>query len=252
MFCACGCGQETKIARVTNKKRGWIKGQLLRNVYGHSAIKYLAHYQGRDKWIVQNQNKHLCQCGCGGYVEVKKHHFSQGIAKFIWGHHARTEKIKNILRECNSMRCGELSPRWKEDRSSIRGRIRCKVDFTKKQKREIYLRDEGICQSCGTFCLLNVGVKDPCKANIDHIVSVKDGGTNNINNGQILCLICHKMKHSAKANRMNSGKPRTGNPEPSSQSEKVQRLLECSDTLNNQISVRPERDDIVQSDRNIG
>ena len=48
------------------------------------------------------------------------------------------------------------------------------------------------------------------------------------------------------AKRVNSGKPRTGNPEPSSQSEKVQRLLESSDTLNNQISALPERDDIVQ------
>ena len=57
---------------------------------------------------------------------------------------------------------------------------------------------------------------------------------------------------SAKAKRMNSGKPRTGNPEPSSQSEKVQRLLECSDILNDQISVRHESEEIVQADRNIG
>ena len=48
------------------------------------------------------------------------------------------------------------------------------------------------------------------------------------------------------ANRMNCGKPRTGNPQPSVQSTKVQRLLESGDTLNNQISVRPERDEIVQ------
>lgn len=51
------------------------------------------------------------------------------------------------------------------------------------------------------------------------------------------------------AKRMNSGKPYRvieGNPEPSPQSGKVQRLLEYSDILNNQISVRPERDEIVR------
>ena len=114
-------------------------------------------------------------------------------------------------------------------------------------KREIYLRDKGICQNCGTFTLFDVHKYDPCKANIDHIVPVKDGGSRDLSNGQVLCYICHKLKHSAKEKRMNSGKPRTGNPEPSVQSTKVQRLLEHSDMLNNQISVLPEREEIVQS-----
>lgn len=72
-----------------------------------------------------------------------------------------------------------------------------------------------------------------------------------------LCYACHNKtmgkEHLFVAifeKRMNSGKPKrkdVGNPEPSSQSEKVQRLLESSDVLNNQISVLHESDDIVQA-----
>jgi len=39
------------------------------------------------------------------------------------------------------------------------------------------------------------------------------------------------------ANRMNCWKPRTGNQQPSSQSEKVQRLPEHSDVLNNRLEL---------------
>lgn len=207
MYCECGCGQITNIAKQTDTKRGRVKGQHYSCVYGHSPIKHLSHYQGRDKWIVANTDKHLCQCGCGDFVVIKKHHFSMGIARFIWGHHSRTEEMKNITRETMQKRVGELSPRWKKNRDEIRGRKRAQVDFTKIMKRSIYVRDNGICQSCGAFTIWNANVDDALKTNIDHIIAVKDGGSNDLSNGQVLCLMCHKMKHSAKANRMNSGKP---------------------------------------------
>jgi hypothetical protein len=207
MYCECGCGNITPIAKETSRRKGWIKGQHKRCCYGHSPLKHLAHYQGRDIWISINQNKHLCQCGCGEYILIKKHHKSMGIPKFIWGHHMNTDKIKmeNSIR--SSKRVGNLSPRWKEDRNTVRGRIRCQVDFTKRQKRDIYVRDNGICQNCKIICLLDVGVNHPYKVNIDHIILVKDGGTNDISNGQVLCLSCHKLKHSAKAKTANSEKP---------------------------------------------
>lgn len=81
------------------------------------------------------------------------------------------------------------------------------------------------------------------------------------NNMITLCKKCHNSIRGKEeeyigffdgivAKRMNSRKPHReieGNLEPSSQSEKVQRLLEHSDMLNNQISVRPEKDEIVQA-----
>jgi len=35
-LCACGCGDPTKLARQTDTKRGWVKGQPLRYLWGHS------------------------------------------------------------------------------------------------------------------------------------------------------------------------------------------------------------------------
>jgi hypothetical protein len=38
-FCHCGCGQKTKLASRTNKQAGWVKGQPLRYLRGHSGGK---------------------------------------------------------------------------------------------------------------------------------------------------------------------------------------------------------------------
>jgi hypothetical protein len=35
-LCECGCGKPSPIASVTNKKRGWVKGQPLRFIQGHN------------------------------------------------------------------------------------------------------------------------------------------------------------------------------------------------------------------------
>lgn len=248
MYCECGCGQITKINTRNDKRQGLIKGQHKRCVKGHSPLKSLINYKGVDKWVESNQKKHLCSCGCGGYIKIISSHFNKGIPRYIHGHHANTPEMKKIYRENNTKRVGELSPRWKENRNEVRGRIRCKVDFTKRQKRDIYIRDEGICQYCGIICLLDVDIDHPHKVNIDHIIPVEEGGTNDISNGQVLCLSCHKEKHSAKAKRVNSRDARTVNLEPSQvESWTVQRLLEDSTlSLITSESARLEREEIVQ------
>jgi len=249
MYCACGCGQITKIAKRTDTNAGLIKGQHKKFVLGHSYRlnkKFKPKYGFLDEWCEKHRDKHICLCGCNGYITIKHHHHQIGIPKYIHGHHNRTQEAKQRVREYCLTHLGEDSLRWVKDRSKVRTN-RTQVDFTSTQKREIYLRDKGLCQECWGFCLLNVHKHDPLKANFDHIVPVKDGGTRDIFNGQLLCYKCHKKKHSAEAKWMNSGKPRTGNPEPSTQSVKVQRLLGHSDMLNNQISVHPEREEIVQS-----
>ena len=35
-LCECGCGQPTKVAAKTRRSRGWVKGQPLRFLHGHS------------------------------------------------------------------------------------------------------------------------------------------------------------------------------------------------------------------------
>jgi len=192
------------------------------------------NYKGKDKWIIANTDKYLCQCGCGRYIKIMKHHFSQGIPKFIHGHNAKTEEHRKLSSEMRSKCIGPLHHMYKKDRSKIKGPRRWAYCFTKYQKKQVYIRNQGVCQNCGAFTIWNASTKDPLKTNIDHIVDIQFSGSNELSNGQVLCLICHKMKHSSKANGMNCWKPRTGNQQPSSRSEKVQRLLENSDILNNQ------------------
>lgn len=36
-LCKCGCGQKTKIAKQTNTKRGWVRGEPYRFIQGHYA-----------------------------------------------------------------------------------------------------------------------------------------------------------------------------------------------------------------------
>ena len=34
---------------------------------------------------------HLCLCGCGGQIEIKKHHKYYGIPKYVHGHSGRNK-----------------------------------------------------------------------------------------------------------------------------------------------------------------
>ena len=52
------------------------------------------------------------------------------------------------------------------------------------------MRDNYTCQICGAT------VKDGVKLHIDHIVPVSKGGTNDINNLQVLCKQCNLEKHN--------------------------------------------------------
>lgn len=55
----------------------------------------------------------------------------------------------------------------------------------RKLKDKILARDNYTCQSCG-----RVGGR----LELDHIINVAQGGTNNQDNLQILCHDCHKQK----------------------------------------------------------
>ena len=39
-----------------------------------------------DRWIKRHENKHLCKCGCGQYIEIQRIHYRSGIPGFIKGH----------------------------------------------------------------------------------------------------------------------------------------------------------------------
>ena len=90
-FCGCGCRGVIVITR--NHRSNGIPNFIL----GHHsrkrapAVAYLTRKESRG-WAEGEQGKHLCECGCGGTVQVQSHHSITGIPRFIHGHHSRLVK----------------------------------------------------------------------------------------------------------------------------------------------------------------
>lgn len=59
----------------------------------------------------------------------------------------------------------------------------------RKLRHKVFKRDGYRCRECGAS-------KDETSLEIDHIVPVARGGTNDINNLQTLCRVCNRMKHT--------------------------------------------------------
>ena len=60
-------------------------------------------------------------------------------------------------------------------------------EFTRKQRLEIWQRANGHCEGCGAK--LKVG-----EGEYDHRIAQGYGGENTVENGQLLCRICHGKK----------------------------------------------------------
>lgn len=92
-----------------------------------------------SRWVRRHQNKHLCGCGCGGYVIVTRAHAkpSVGIPKFIKSHNLRPklppEEVEALkeksgwdklspedrerrVSQLKSFKKGEENPSWKGGR----------------------------------------------------------------------------------------------------------------------------------------
>lgn len=55
-------------------------------------------------------------------------------------------------------------------------------------RKQALLRDNWQCRSCGRICA------NKREAQVDHIVPKKDGGLDELNNLQVLCIECHGRK----------------------------------------------------------
>lgn len=47
------------------------------------------------QFIEENTNKHLCDCGCGNFIEIKEHHYYYGIPKYRHGDNAKTKEFRD-------------------------------------------------------------------------------------------------------------------------------------------------------------
>lgn len=63
-------------------------------------------------------------------------------------------------------------------------------NFTEQERRDIYIRDKGICGICGRF------VPPDCFT-IDHIIPISKGGTYDYDNLQCCCKKCNQLKDDA-------------------------------------------------------
>jgi 5-methylcytosine-specific restriction endonuclease McrA len=62
-----------------------------------------------------------------------------------------------------------------------------RFEFTRAQRKEINARAAGCCEDCKAK--LKVG-----EGEYDHIIAQGYGGENTVENGQLLCRVCHKAK----------------------------------------------------------
>ena len=73
-------------------------------------------------------------------------------------------------------------------------------------RREVYLRDGGLCQSpvSPPVCLGKDAPMDPLKCHVDHILPLSRGGSNHISNLRLLCPVCHALREDATHSTLRS------------------------------------------------
>jgi hypothetical protein len=127
---------------------------------------------------------------------------------------------------------GSKNPNWK---GGISTETEKKLSAMKRDPRykawAKAVKSIGYCEGCGSTIELHAHHILP-KAKFPHLI-------HDINNGKCLCKVCHERLHRAEYISDELLETVTvnddGNQQPSAQSAKVQRLLERSDVLNNQI-----------------
>lgn len=164
-LCGCGCGE-----RVRTHRHHRAKG-IPSFVRGHHARVEHGRYLGVDRWVEENQGKHVCACGCGGTIAVVPRHHATGIPTYL-PNHSPTPDLGH----------GPDHPRYISDRSRVRSRGG--QYFTPWTMRLIEKRCGGACADCG----------DTEALECDHILPLSLGGTGDPENGQLLCRACHRAK----------------------------------------------------------
>lgn len=100
----------------------------------------------------------------------------------------------NEYREVQAVRQrGELGHNWqggKTSESTLQGWP------WRRRRQECYERDRWICQDCGCKCLATRDAKQYPKRKIQahHLVSRRDGGTDDLSNLITLCMSCHHKR----------------------------------------------------------
>lgn len=87
-LCECGCGQPAPVATYTNRKLGYVRGEQVRFIRGHSGRKPVTPAELK-----------LCECGCGQFAPLAtKNSTRLGYVKgqsvrFCVGHYLKMKPI---------------------------------------------------------------------------------------------------------------------------------------------------------------
>jgi hypothetical protein len=84
------------------------------------------------EFLVKEQGKHFCQCGCGQPIIIKRHHYYMGISRLIAGHHQR----------------GKFGSNWKGGISTLQRGIRGLQKYI-DWRTTVFERDNYVCTICG-------------------------------------------------------------------------------------------------------
>lgn len=82
----------------------WIKNNKIGRKNGKTRHNYEI-----DEWIVENQGKHFCHCGCCGDIKILRAHFNGGIPKYIHGHNGRDQSDVTCKKLSDSLIGREVS-----------------------------------------------------------------------------------------------------------------------------------------------
>lgn len=132
-LCECGCGQPAPIAKSSDARFGYVKGQPKRFILGHSSRRVDWAPRRPD---LEMQFARICDCGCGEPVPLASHtDRKRGLTKgqpvrFVRGHASKLRSARLAaerqpsaevkLCECG---CGESAP-IAADSAAARGRVK--------------------------------------------------------------------------------------------------------------------------------
>jgi 5-methylcytosine-specific restriction endonuclease McrA len=138
------------------------------------------------------------------------------------------------------------------EKPNLRGALPAVENSTTRRRKipdhvrhAIMERDRDLCQECGVEVQKRKVDKydsSPNLAEIDHIVAVADGGTNDIENLRLLCLSCNRKKAGADARRRNSDDSGKGRGNVGEESQK--HTYDLRSTTNDQ---RPTTDEQLRA-----
>lgn len=111
-------------------------------------------------------------------------------------------------RKASERQRGDKSPRW---RGGAKSELNRRLDTAewRRTRKEVYARDNWICQDCRCKCKNSADAKNDGRKKIQahHLLARRDGGTDTLDNLITLCMSCHHKRESALKERRAEGKP---------------------------------------------